>query len=180
MTNFANARDIVVPMEEIFQHECALTALNKIHFLMGSVTNKGQFLRFKKPLNKANQDGDMAPIVQEIIRFASGFEVDLEIADVYANAVRDKINERGIIEVDYTDEKERKLIQQGGKCANPLCFNTLTKETAQVGHIIPKKLVGNTLGENNIQAVCPCCNAKNTTNYDVRDFIINRKLSKTI
>ena len=171
-----NERGIIVSNEEIFQHECAVNALNIIHCLMASDTNKGQFLRYRRALNRANQAGDMAPVVQKIIEYVKGVEVDLEVADIYANAFRDKINERGVIFEDYTNVKERKLIEQGGKCANPLCNNVLTPKTAQVGHIIPKKIVGNTLGEDNIQAVCQCCNAHNTTNFNVRDFIINYKM----
>lgn len=180
MITLTNERDIAISHEEVFQHDCAIKALNVIHFLMGSNTNKGQFLQFKRALDRANQVGNMAPVAQKIIEYVTNVEVDLEIADIYANAIRDKINERGVIYVDYTKVKERRVIEQGGKCANRLCHNRITADTAHVGHIIPKKVVGNTLGEDNIQAICPTCNRKNHTNYDIVEFIVNRKLNHNI
>ena len=174
----ANERDIVVTDMEIFQHERAMEALVKIHCKMCSPTSKGEYLQFKRAINKANRIGNLAPVAQKVIEYAIDREVDLGVADIYANAIRNKIAEIPVVDVDFSNIKKLRLREQGGKCA--ICGGHLEEKDVQAGHIIPKQLVGNTLGDDNIQAVCRHCNSHNRVHYNVRDFIVNYKLGRIL
>lgn len=176
MTNERDNNAIEVTQDEINQVNASVTALNKIHLFMLSETSKGRVLKYKRALNKANRIGDMAPVVKLAIDELADADISLDIADIFANAVRDKINERGAIEESpktIREMRERKVEEQGHRCAT--CGDWIDVNNSHLAHILPKKVVGNTLGEVNLQATCARCNRHNATNHDAKEFLIAYK-----
>jgi len=70
--------------------------------------------------------------------------------------------------------KNKLMLTQKNKCN--ICKKDITNEFSEVDHKIPWSLVGDELGEGNLQLLCRDCNRKKSKNsaYNLKLFLVNK------
>lgn len=73
-----------------------------------------------------------------------------------------------------TSVRVKKLLENGGRCN--ICGKPITVTNSELDHIIPWSLVGDELGETNLQMLCMDCNRRKSKNvtYNLKMFLINK------
>lgn len=77
--------------------------------------------------------------------------------------------------ISYSNiEREEKLIRQEYSCN--ICKTKINIDNSELDHIIPWVLVGDELGNNNLQMLCKECNRRKSKNYiyNLKMFLINK------
>lgn len=80
--------------------------------------------------------------------------------------------------VPYDDSvRIRKLVEQNSRCH--ICGKPITINNSELDHIIPWSMVGDELGEDNLQMLCTDCNRRKSKNvtYNLKMFLINKSSS---
>ena len=75
----------------------------------------------------------------------------------------------------YDDSvRSRKLTEQKSRCN--ICGRPIAIHNSELDHIIPWAMVGDELGENNLQMLCTDCNRRKSKNvtYNLKMFLINK------
>lgn len=70
--------------------------------------------------------------------------------------------------------RERKLVENNNRCN--ICGKPISLSNSELDHIIPWSLVGDELGESNLQMLCMDCNRRKSKNvtYNLKMFLINK------
>lgn len=97
-------------------------------------------------------------------------EEESETIYKYIYAFFTKKNNRCI----YSDgEKQLRLTTQGNKCN--ICKKYISLDDGELDHIIPWALIGDELGNDNLQMLCKDCNRRKSKNsaYNLKMFLVN-------
>jgi CRISPR/Cas system Type II protein with McrA/HNH and RuvC-like nuclease domain len=164
-----------VSLERFFDetYDCFLTSMLEV--IVAECTDESFKIELK---NRLRQSANQKAVIKNIVFDLMKCHISDEESEIILGWVKAYFNKKEL-RINYEDSiKNRILKNQNYECN--ICGRTIELDSSELDHIIPFSMVGDELGEKNLQMLCIDCNRRksNSVVYNLRMFLINKRGDK--